>query len=160
VFRPRFRRVAWLLPAALAVHVAEEAPGFAAWVRRNAWEGYTDRDFIRINAGGLALTTVATLVVSHTRNRAMFAAYHVGMLSQQALWNPVFHAGTTVAYREYSPGLISALALFPTSWALLTTAAVDEGRVSRRMAALSALLGGLFHAAAVAQQVYGLGGRR
>jgi hypothetical protein len=151
-----FARTAWVLPAALAVHVAEEAPGFAAWARRNAWTGYTQRDFRRINAAGLALTTVGTWLVARTCRRAPFLAWHTTVLSQQALWNPVFHAGTTVAYREYSPGLVTALALFPATWVALTAAAVREGRISRRAAALSALGGAAVHAAAVTQQVYGV----
>jgi Protein of unknown function with HXXEE motif len=157
---PRFRRVAWLLPAILAVHVAEEAPGFAAWARRNAWRGYRDRDFVAINAAGVALTAGATLVATRTTSRAAFAAYHVAMLSAQALWNPVFHAATTLAYREYSPGVVTAVALFPATWVLLTTAAIGDGRLTRRGAVLSAALGAPLHAAAVAQQVYGIGARR
>jgi hypothetical protein len=154
------RRAAWLLPVALALHVAEEAPGFAAWARRNAWRGYSDRDFARINGAGLAMTLGATVLVSRTRGRAVFGAYHAAVLSQQTLWNPVFHAGATIAYREYSPGLVSALALFPALWVLLTRAAVREGRLTARGARLSAALGAPIHAAAVAQQVYGVGSRR
>jgi hypothetical protein len=157
---PRFRRAAWLLPAALAVHVAEEAPGFARWARRNAWEGYSDRDFARINAAGLALTAAATLLVTRTQGRAAFGAYHVGLLSQQALWNPVFHAGTSIAYREYSPGVVTAVALFPLTWLLVTRAAIREGRLTPRGARLSAALGAPIHAAAVVTQVYGLGSAR
>ena len=44
-----FARSARVLPVALALHVAEEAPGFAAWARRNTWTGYTQRDFLRTN---------------------------------------------------------------------------------------------------------------
>ena len=136
------------------------APGFASWARRNAWDGYRDADFVRINAAGLAFTGLATLLVTRTRSRALFLAYHAAMVSQQALWNPVFHAGTTVAYREYSPGVVSAVMLFPATWALLTRAAIREGRLTRRAAWLSAALGAPLHAAAVAQQVYGVGARR
>jgi hypothetical protein len=81
---------------------------------------------------------------------------HAAILSQQTLWNPVFHAGTTIAYREDSPGLVTALALFPATWAALTAAAIREGRISRRGAALSALVGAALHATAVAQQVDGV----
>jgi hypothetical protein len=150
-----------MLPVALALHVAEEAPGFAAWARRNAWTGYSQRDFVRVNVGGLAMTAAATWLVARTRGRGPFLAWHTGVLSQQALWNPVFHAGTTVAYREYSPGLVTAVALFPATWVALTAAAVREDRISRRGVALSALAGAAVHAAAVAQQVYGVcAGRR
>jgi hypothetical protein len=160
VASPRLRRIAWLLPAVLAVHVAEEAAGFAAWARRNTWQGYRDRDFVLINATGVALTAGATLVATRTTNRAAFAAYHVALLSAQALWNPVFHAATTLAYREYSPGLVSAVAVFPATWALITKAAIDDGRLTCRGALLSAALGAPVHAATVAQQVYGIGARR
>jgi hypothetical protein len=37
--RRSFAATAWLLPAALALHVVEEAPGFAEWARRNTWAG-------------------------------------------------------------------------------------------------------------------------
>jgi hypothetical protein len=50
------RRSAKLLPLALALHVAEEAPGFTDWARRHASERYSQRDFLAINAAGLALT--------------------------------------------------------------------------------------------------------
>ena len=51
---------------------------------------------------------------------------------------------------------MTALALFPATWAALTAAAIREGRISRRGAALSALAGGALHATAVAQQVDGV----
>jgi hypothetical protein len=147
---------AWVLPATLALHVAEEAPSFAAWARRNARSSYTQRDFVRINGAGLAMTAVGTWLVARTRRRPPFLAWHAAVLSQQTLWNPIFHAVTTIAYREYSPGLVTALTLFPATWVALTAAAIREGRISCRGAALSALAGAALHAAAVAQQVYGV----
>jgi hypothetical protein len=155
-----FARSARVLPVALALHVAEEAPDFAAWARRNTWTGYTQRDFVTINASGLVVTALGTWLVTRTRRRAPFLAWHTAVLSQQTLWNPVFHAGTTVAYREYSPGLVTALALFPATWAALTAAAIREGRISRRAVAVSAVAGAGVHAAAVARQVYGVGADR
>ena len=55
----RFDRRAWLLPVVFAAHVAEEAPGFTDWARRHASERYTQADFLRNNAAGLALTAGA-----------------------------------------------------------------------------------------------------
>ena len=115
---------------------------------------------MRINGAGLVMTGAGTWLVARTCRRAPFLAWHAAVLSQQTLWNPVFHAATTVAYREYSPGLVTALALFPATWIALTAAAVREGRISRRAVALSALAGAAMHAGAVAQQVYGVGARR
>jgi hypothetical protein len=144
------------LTAALALHVAEEAggrDGFPAWARRNAWPGYRDRDFVAINASGLALTALAGAAVR--REPRLYGLWYAAIVSQQALWNPVFHLGTTIAYREYSPGLITALALFPPLWWRETRDALRSGRLSRRGAAVAALAGGVIHLAAVRKQVYG-----
>jgi hypothetical protein len=46
-------QAARLVPVAYALHVVEEAPGFAAWVRRHAARDYTDAEFVRINASAL-----------------------------------------------------------------------------------------------------------
>jgi hypothetical protein len=146
------------LTAALALHVAEEASGrdgFPAWARRNTWPGYRDRDFVAINASGLALTAVAGAAVRGEPR--LYGLWYAAIVSQQALWNPVFHVGTTIAYREYSPGLVTALALFPRLWWRETRSALRSGRLSRRGVAGAALAGGIVHVAAVRHQVYGRG---
>jgi Protein of unknown function with HXXEE motif len=141
------------LTTALAIHIAEEAPGFASWARRNAWPGYRNSDFAFINASGLALTAAAGAAVR--REPRLFGAWYAGIVSQQLLWNPVFHLGTTIAYGEYSPGLVTALALFPGLWLRETRRALRSGRLTRRSVTLAALGGGLLHLSAVRKQVYG-----
>ena len=64
-----FRRAAWTFPAAYLVDVAEEAPGFTAWARRNASERYTQTDFVRNNALGFVSTDRR-----HRRDHAQRAA--------------------------------------------------------------------------------------
>lgn len=54
------------------------------------------------------------------------------VLTQQALFNPLFHAGTTVSYSAYSPGLVTSLALFLPLWYHLTRLALDEGLLTYR----------------------------
>jgi hypothetical protein len=152
--------VSWVLPAALALHVAEEAPGFAAWARRHAWAGYRDRDFMTINATGLALTVATTAAVRRSRSDMVFLLFHAGLVSQQALWNPVFHLATTLRWRERSPGVVTALALFPPVWWHITRDGLRTGALTPRRLAASALAGGALHAVAVAQQVFGVGRRR
>jgi Protein of unknown function with HXXEE motif len=141
------------LTAALALHVAEEAPGFAAWARRNTWADYRDRDFVVINASGLVMTALSRAAVR--RAPRLYGAWYAAIVSQQMLWNPVFHLGTTIAYREYSPGLVTALTLFPPLWWRETRRALRGGRLSRRGVAIAALAGGLAHLTVVRKQVYG-----
>jgi hypothetical protein len=140
------------VPVAYALHVLEEAPGFAAWVRRHADRDYTDADFARINILGLVSTVAATAALA--RGRCGRFAYYTVVLSQQALWNPVFHAGTTVAWREYSPGLVTSILLFWPLWTLATQRAVKAGDLSPRQIIAAVAVGGAIHAAAIADQVF------
>jgi Protein of unknown function with HXXEE motif len=142
-----------LFPALLALHIAEEAPGFTRWAQRHASPRYTQRDFVQINAAGLAMTVVAGALVRRSENRALFVSWYTAVLTQQALFNPLFHAGTTVAFREYSPGLLTSLAL-PPVWIGVTRTALREGRVGRRSVVAATAIGGAIHAAAVARQVF------
>jgi hypothetical protein len=149
-----FRQAAWLFFAAFAVHVLEEAPGFTDWVNRYASEQYSSRDFVRNNAFGLLLSAGATLVVTRTSNRTVVFVFYSTILTQQALWNTGFHVGSTVAFSAYSPGLVTSVLAFLPVWWYLTRLALADGLISRRGVAIAALIGGLIHGGAVAQQVF------
>src|SRR5690349_3493504 len=101
----------WAFPAAYALHVAQEAPGFAAWARRNASPDYTQRDFVRVNASGIVSTLATTALAA--RGRRGFALHHAA-ITHQAVWNPVFHAAGR------APGLTTAAGAVLPAWALLT----------------------------------------
>jgi hypothetical protein len=150
-----FRRTAALFPAIFALHVLEEAPGFTAWARRHASSRYTQADFVRNNALVLAMTAIATRLLSRAPpSRGLVLTYYSLVLTQQALFNTVFHVGTTVAYREYSPGLVTAVGGFlPLGWRL-TRLAGREGLLTPGEVLGAAAIGGAVHATAVARQVY------
>jgi hypothetical protein len=151
-------RAALTFVGAFALHVLEEAPGFTAWARRHASERYTQRDFLRNNALGLGITGAATYVLARSsRRRGVFLVYYSMIFTQQALFNTVFHVGTTVAWRAYSPGLITSLTLFLPLWLRTTHLALDDGLITRRGAVIASALGGTIHAGAVAQQVFFIG---
>jgi hypothetical protein len=151
-----FRKIAGSFPLIFAAHVAEEAPGFTAWARRHASERYTQRDFVRNNALGLVGAAAATALVRRHGSRSLLLAYYTLVVTQQALFNAAFHSVTTVAFREYSPGLTTSLLTVPM-WRALTQAAVAEGRLSRRDVAACTTLAGLVHATVVARQVFFIG---
>jgi len=149
----------WLFPALLALHVAEEAAlDFAGWAQRHASPRYTQRDFVQINGFGLASTVAASELVRRRDNRTLFFAWYTAVLTQQALFNPLFHAGATVVFRDYSPGLASSLA-FPLLWVRVTRLALRQRRLSRAALDAAIVAGGVIHGAAVAQQVFKLWGR-
>jgi Protein of unknown function with HXXEE motif len=151
-----FRQAAWLFPAAFAGHVAEEAPGFTAWAQRHASERYTQRDFVHNNALGFAVTTGMTIAVTRLERAPLDLAYYSLIVTQQALFNALFHAGSTVAFREYSPGLITSLLMVPL-WVRLTRAALAERRLTGRQALACTVAAGALHAHVIARQVFFLG---
>jgi hypothetical protein len=150
----RFRRAVWLFPVAFAAHVAEEAPGFVVWAKRHGSSRYSQADFIRNNALGLAMTVAGSALVSRVPTRPAVFSYFAIVLTQQALFNALFHSGTTVAYREYSPGLVSALGGFLPLWWHLSRLARDERLISDAGAISAAAIGGAIHTVAVVRQVY------
>jgi hypothetical protein len=150
-------RTIWLLPPAFSVHVLEESAGFTAWVQRHGRRDYTRADFVRINASGLAVTLLSTAAVTRWPGRRRFAAYYALIATQQALFNPVFHVGSGAASGEWSPGTVTAVVLFLPLWWRVTRAARRDGILSRRAMAAGIAVGGAVHAAAVANQVFGVG---
>ena len=154
-----FRRSAWALPVAYAVHVSEEAPGFTAWAWRNASERYTQRDFVRNNLLGLASTTAATVLVTRRRSRMLDLAYYTLVVTQQAMCNALFHAAATVTFGEYSPGLVTSILNVPL-WRRLTRAMIAERRLTRRDVVACTAVAGVVHADVVAHQVFFVGTAR
>jgi Protein of unknown function with HXXEE motif len=151
-----FRRTAWAFPAAYVAHVAEEAPGFTAWARRNASEHYTQTDFIRNNALGFVSTIAATAAITRSERRALGLAYYTLVLTQQAVFNALFPMGTTLAYREYSPGAVTSMLMLPLWWRR-TRAALAEDRLGRRDVIACIVLAGIVHAGGIVRQVCSVG---
>jgi hypothetical protein len=148
-----FRRLAWAFPAAYLVHVAEEAPGFVAWAKRNASPRYSERDFATINSLGFLSTVAATSAVTRADSRRLDLAYYTLVVTQQAAFNTIFHSVTTIAFREYSPGLITSILTVPL-WRRLTAAAIAEDRLGRRAVAACFVVAGIVHAGVLARQVF------
>jgi hypothetical protein len=141
-----------------ALHVAEEAPGFTAWARRRASERFSQRDFVVNNALGLAVTAVTTAAVQRSSARPLTLAYGTLVATQQGVFNTLLHGGSTLAFREYSPGLVTSLAS-AVLWPRMTRAALAEARLTRRDVRRAIAVAGVVHVAVVARQVFFLGVR-
>jgi hypothetical protein len=147
----------WVFPAALAVHVGEEAAlDFPGWARAHASADYRNRDFWKINAAGLGMTLATTWIVSRRPTRSIVFAYFATQLSQQIPWNAAFHGGTTIAWRTYSPGFATALLQVPI-WHRLMRDARAGGLLSGRGGRAALGIGALIHGTAVARQVFHAG---
>ncbi|MBD0283433.1 MAG: hypothetical protein ICV69_14765 [Thermoleophilaceae bacterium] len=152
----RLRAALWAFAAAFAVHVADEAAGgFSEWAQDRASPRYTQRDFVRNNALGLAVTLAATALATRPRRRG-FRLHYALVLTQQAAGNAVFHGATR------APGRLTAIGIVLPLWAGITQLACQRALLRRRDVATALAVGGAAHGVAVAHQVYFLGppGRR
>ena len=107
-------RFHWLVPAAFLAHCAEELPRFPRWATEHF--GTTTTRFYVASHCVLVPLVVASGARGAGRpddRRAGFAAVAVAAALG---FNAVFHAGTTVLFRRYSPGLVTAVAgMLPAS---------------------------------------------
>src|ERR671919_591944 len=99
------------------------------------------------------MTLTATWLVARRPARPLVFAFFTAIVGQQAV-NTGFHAGTTAAYRAYSPGLVTSVALHLPLWRTLAGRAHREGLLSRHSVRASAWLATLVHAGVVSRQVF------
>src|SRR5437867_12937376 len=92
--RTAFRKVIWLFPIAFAFHVVEEGFGFTAWVNRYASPNYTQADFLKINAEGMVMGLIFTLLASLFPNRITIFLFFVSCLLQ-AFFILFFYVGAS-----------------------------------------------------------------
>jgi hypothetical protein len=131
----------YALPALLfLLHVAEELTGgFPAWATvhfgttTTPWFVYSHIPLI-----------TALLVVAWRASRpdASPAATLLAVATQWGTtWNGVFHLATTLLFREYSPGVITAVLLFVPALIVVARRASRDDRLTPRQQALAAALG-------------------
>ena len=154
VSRLRFRRLVWLFPIAYVLHVLEELPRFTAWAMRYANPGFTMRDYLTVHLTGIVVSVAAPLVISYFSNRFVVFVFFAFVLTPAAFFNILFHAGATVVFGVYCPGLITALTVYPVVWLLLSRSALREKLLSLPLALVSGGVAGLFHFADVSHNVF------
>ena len=131
----------WLLPAAYACHVLEEwFGGFTVWMANVTGAPVPTGAFVAINAVALALALAAA---SETTRRE--SAGWMGIaIATILLINAAAHIGGTLAYRSYSPGLVTGVILYlPLSQLVLLRAA---SQADRRLVGRGMLAGVALHA--------------
>jgi Protein of unknown function with HXXEE motif len=109
---------------------------------------------VKINGAGLAMTLGATWAVARRPSRPVVFSYFATQLTQQALWNSLFHAATAIAWREYSPALWTGIGGFLPMWIYLSRCARRQRLITPAGELAAGMIGGLVHAVAVRQQVF------
>lgn len=129
-------------PLIFMAHVAEEAPSFVTWVNAHIDRGITQDMFWTVNIAGLLITLAVVLLewVSRSRSSAFVTLAWLGFVMAG---NAVLHTGGVIVYREYAPGVITALLLYVPFSALIIGRVVRARRLSPTAAAAAVVLGAL-----------------
>ena len=149
-----FRQTVWLFPFAYTLHVLEEFPNFTAWAQRYASPAYTMREYLIVHAFGLLVAMVSAVIVSFTNHRVLIFIFFTFIFTPAAFFNIFFHAGATVAFRAYCPGVITALFIYTPLYLAITRLMLREQLLTHRMAVVSLLIAGIVHAADVSHNVF------
>jgi len=138
--RNQLARFAWLPFAALLVHILEEFPHFPEWATARfgttttLWYGLSHFPLVALAA--LISWRAARPAPSHS------AVWWLLVLQAALLTNAIFHVSCSVLWREYSPGVLTAVVLYaPLSGFLVPRLVAALGRPSAlRAAATGAFL--------------------
>ena len=143
-FEFTIQQAVWLFPACIAVHFLEEAFGFATWARSHISPRYTYAHWRKVHGLGLVSALAASAVVSlWTRPVPKFL--FTALFLTPMVFNSLFHLGTSVFFRRYSPGTTSALVLFPAvCWHVVSTSS-HAGLLSAGGVLAATVIGAAFH---------------
>lgn len=134
----------WLLlaPVVFLLHVAEEAPGLVDWFNRHVQPPMTQPIFIVLNAGSFIITALLVLlaVTRGVVGRSLALAL-VGWLSFLMLANGTLHVLASLWFREYVPGVVTAIVCYFPYFAVAFGILRDAAALSTRAAVTAALIG-------------------
>jgi uncharacterized protein with HXXEE motif len=148
------RQAVWLFPMAYGLHVLEELPNFTAWAQRYASANYTMREYLSVHAVGLLVAVLSASVISVNNHRVLTFIFFTFIFTPAVFFNVLFHAGATVIFRVYCPGLITATCIYAPLFMAITYLALRERLMTHRMALTSFMVAGLVHAADLAHNVF------
>ena len=152
--RLTFRELVWIFPIAYTLHVLEELPRFTPWVQRYSNSSFTMRDYLVVHMSGIVVAFASPVIIRWFPNRIVTFIFFTFIFTPAVCFNIFFHAGATAAFGAYSPGLLTALTLYPPIFYLVSRQALREGLITNRMAIISFVIAGLFHGADVSHNVF------
>ncbi len=148
-----FRQAVWLFPLATALHFLEEGRRFSTWAKKYLSPEFTFAHWSRIHAIGLAYAVAFTVVLVWRPNRVSVFLFFALCFSQ-VVYNMLFHVSTTLAFGTYSPGVLTAVGLYPLLFIYLNGLAAREGLLTSGAGLLAFAIAAGIHALDVAYNVF------
>jgi Protein of unknown function with HXXEE motif len=101
-----------LAPLIYVAHIAEEAPGYVRWQNSIVDRAVPDSGhFFVDNWPSMAITAIIAIIAAATLHRAALLTM-LAWLSYFFFANGLFHIVATIHLHRYSPGVITAAALY------------------------------------------------
>lgn len=116
----------WFTVAAYVVHCIDESllgGSFVEKVRQHWWPEYSWTKFFWFNAAYFVVIITSILLYDFRRGRWMILP--LAWVIERAC-NGVWHAGWTIRFREYSPGLVSSILMWMNLYFVLRYHPADE----------------------------------
>lgn len=143
MFRLPFNTALLLAPLVYAIHHGEEhlAFNFRAWRLRY----FPDNNALTTEAVLVVLISISLVyLLLHATIRSRVTAWvAITFLMATQVHNALFHLGGTIWFQDFSPGLITALALYLPINFLIARAALQEDLVTQSQLAALFVAGGL-----------------
>lgn len=141
--RLSFSSALLLAPLVYSIHHAEEHLflNFRAWRLKY----FPDNNALSTEAVLAILVSVGLIyLLLHASIRTKVSAWAaLTFLMATQVHNAIFHLGATIAFRDFSPGLVTAILLYlPANW-LIARAAINEDWVSPRQLGVIFVAGGI-----------------
>lgn len=148
-----FRKAMWLAPLAYAIHIAEEAPGFATWASAHFADGFTTAQFVKNNL--VVMGILLGWVIAHFLLQRKWTAFFVLLQTSSGMFhNAIFHIGMTLYLGVYSPGVVTSVLLYLPISLLLAWLTFREKIISIPLLVVAVILGAVSHAAFVYSQLF------
>lgn len=153
-----FYRLIGLLPAAFALHVAEEyLTGYPAYAGEVS--GYPMALPMFLGSNILFILIMALLTGWAARTRQPNAIFWMMFWSAgNQFWNFVYHAVSVPLHDRYSPGLVTGTLIYLPLSLLVWRAALADKQIAGGSLAAAIGLGGIFMAIVAAVGIYHVGG--
>jgi hypothetical protein len=149
-----FSQAIWMFPAAFIFHVAEEWPNFITWAQQYASTAYSSQDYVRIHLAGIVVALLSTALITHFKARPLVFLWFAFIVMPSLFWNMFFHACSTLVFHTYSPGTITAIALYPIVFYLISNRAINQRLIARKFWIIALWVAGIFHTWEVGHNVF------
>ncbi len=131
--------ILWLVPVAYLIHIFEETPRFVPWAKRYFYAPSTFAQFVLGNV--IFMAYVLTAVGLATLYPGEWTLV-LGLST--AAWifsNFLLHASLTLYTGEYSPGVVTASALYAPVTVYIYASVLDSGLLNNVEIVLSVIIG-------------------